>query len=310
MLNNIIEFFKNLFASLFGGSQKEDWKKEDKPLEDQLSELDKLPDILPGEPQDAADLDDDQQVEVTDEKEVLETRADESVPDVPEEPTTETGEPEAEPPVAEETEQQHVQRYLWCLDNGHGSLQAGKRSPVFDDGVTQFFEYEFNRDIVKRIIAALEKKGVAYYNVVPEVAVDDFLKERVYRANTKKSPLPKLFVSIHANAAPTSGSSPWASDDIHGIETWHFHRSSDGQQLASIFQKHLIEQTGWNNRHIKSRPNRQFYVLQKTSMTAVLTENGFYNNKAQALELMKDDVRQTIADAHVAAILEVEEKGL
>ena len=45
-------------------------------------------------------------------------------------------------------------------------------------------------------------------------------------------------------------------------------------------------------------------------MTAVLTENGFYNNKAQAAELVKDEVRQKIADAHIEAILEVERNGL
>ena len=42
-------------------------------------------------------------------------------------------------------------------------------------------------------------------------------------------------------------------------------------------------------------------------MPSILTENGFYNNKKQALDLMKDEVRQLIADAHVEAIMEIEE---
>ena len=37
---------------------------------------------------------------------------------------------------------------------------------------------------------------------------------------------------------------------------------------------------------------------------------GFFTNKTQALELMKDSIRQKIADAHVAAIMEIEENGL
>ena len=45
-------------------------------------------------------------------------------------------------------------------------------------------------------------------------------------------------------------------------------------------------------------------------MPAVLTENGFYNNKAEALQLMREEVRQKIADAHVAAIVEIEENGI
>lgn len=201
-------------------------------------------------------------------------------------------------------------RYLWCLDNGHGSKTAGKRSPIFDDGETQFFEYEFNRDIVKRIIAKLEAEGVKYFNVVPEVHTDNFLQGRVDRANNKQSDLPKLFVSIHANAGPAKSSQHWAADSIKGIETWFYHGSKKGQRLASVFQRHIVEATGFANRHLKSRPDSQFYVLRKTMMTAVLTENGFYNNKKEALELMKDSVRQQIADAHVAAILEVEENGI
>lgn len=220
--------------------------------------------------------------------------------------------PEADeiPPTTEEEENKHEPRYLWCLDNGHGKLTAGKRSPVFDDGRTQFFEYEFNRDIVGRIIKKLEKLGIEYYNIVPEVNVGNTLQERVTRANTKQSELPKIYVSVHSNAAPAASSRHWASPSISGIETWYFHGSAKGRRLASVFHKHLIAKTGWKNRHLKSRPQKQFYVLRKTSMPAVLTENGFYNNKAQAKDLMKDSIRQAIADAHVAAILELEENGI
>ena len=45
-------------------------------------------------------------------------------------------------------------------------------------------------------------------------------------------------------------------------------------------------------------------------MPAILTENGFFNNETQVYELMKPAIRQKIADAHVAAILEIEEHGL
>jgi len=199
-------------------------------------------------------------------------------------------------------------RYMWCLDNGHGKKTPGKRSPLFDDGRTRFFEYEFNRDIVQRIREALDKHKIEYYITVPEVDIDDFLKGRVDRANDLKSDLPKIFVSVHANAAPAASSESWAL--ASGIETWFFHGSKRSQLLASVFQKHLMEKTGFKNRNIKSQPTGQFYVLRNTNMPSVLTENGFYNNKAEAAELMKPEVRQKIADAHVAAILEIEKSGL
>lgn len=194
-------------------------------------------------------------------------------------------------------------KYLWCLDNGHGQLTPGKRSPKLKSG-DQFFEYEFNRDIVKRIIVSLEALGIAYYNVVPEVRVDNFLQGRVLRANNHPSSMKRIFVSIHSNAGP----SRWTP--ASGVETWFFYRSKTGAKIAAIFQKHLIENTSWINRGIKSRPREQFFVLKNTNMPAILTENGFFNNETQVYELMKPAVRQKIADAHVAAILEIEEKGL
>ncbi len=217
---------------------------------------------------------------------------------------------ETEAEVEVETPQQtaHQQRYLWCLDNGHGKLTAGKRSPKLENG-DQLFEYEFNRDIVKRISTQLDEKGVAHFNVVPEVDIDNFLEGRVKRANTKKSDIPKLFVSIHSNAAPALPGK-WSSPSINGIETWYYHRSKKGKAMASIFQKHIVQATGWNSRNIKSQAEKQFFVLRKTNMIAVLTENGFYNNKAQCKELLKNSVRQKIADAHVEAILEIEAHGL
>lgn len=326
MLSNFFKAIGSFFKALFGGGSKKTTPNPTTTMEP----------ANPNVPQDGSEIQPDTIVVVANETEpviidpnVPDKEFDDDVADIPvvEEPVADnksipTDEvEEEEPPVVDEPVVEepivdepaipsHKQRFLWCLDNGHGKLTAGKRSPVFDDGETQFFEYEFNRDIVARIIKQLKEKGVAFFNVVPEVEVGNILEERVNRANSEKSKLPKLFVSIHANAAPAKSSKDWAPASIKGIETWYFHNSKKGQKVASIFQKHLIDETGFNNRHLKSRPDRQFYVLRKTRMTAVLTENGFYNNKAEAAALMTDEVRQQIADAHVKAILEIEENGI
>jgi len=198
-------------------------------------------------------------------------------------------------------------RFLWCLDNGHGKQTAGKRSPKLADG-NRFMEYEFNRDIVNRIITQLDEHGVEYFNVVPEVDIDNFLKGRVARANEKKSELPKIFLSVHSNAGPAPSLNHWSS--ASGIETWYYHNSRKGRKLAAAFQKELMARLNWKNRNIRSQPRKQFYVLRTTNMPAVLTENGFYNNQKEVALLNKDDVRQKIADAHVAAILHFEKNGL
>jgi N-acetylmuramoyl-L-alanine amidase len=329
MFGKLINALKNFLSGLFGTKSAGNSSKNDRPTSagspPPRPPRPTAPPPEPDVPQDASELKPDTVVIVAHEMEEVvihpgeqdvdhddDLFLDEIVPVTEEMPEPEP-EPEPAPsPAPEPARPSHRQRYLWCLDNGHGSLTAGKRSPVFDNGngETQFFEYEFNRDIVARIIKALKAQGVAYYNVVPEVEIDNFLQGRVDRANTKRSDLPKIFVSVHANAGPAASSRDWVADSIQGIETWFFHGSKRGQKLAAIFQRHLVEETGLKNRHLKSRPDRQFYVLRKTAMPAVLTENGFYNNREEVKLLMSDSMRQKIADAHVAAIMEIEKNGI
>ncbi|NUQ24958.1 MAG: N-acetylmuramoyl-L-alanine amidase [Saprospiraceae bacterium] len=315
MLAKIIQAIKSFFNALFG-SKPQNEPTTAKPPKTKPEPIDLAPqdgseitpdtivvvanemDFPKAQPGDnAPDKDFDDDIFVEEQKE--------EIPAPPPPAPTETPKPEIPTP----TPTTH-QRYLWCLDNGHGKKTKGKRSPLFDDGTTQFLEYEFNRDIVSRITKALDNKDIAYFIVVPEEDIDDFLEGRVNRANSKKSTLPKLFVSVHSNAAPAASANSWAPDNVSGIETWFYHGSKRGQKMAGIFQKYLLEKTGLKNRHIKSKPDGQFYVLRKTAMTSVLTENGFYNNKKEAAALMDDKMRQKIADAHVAAIMEIEDNGL
>ena len=316
MFQKIIDFFKRLFGGGKTVSPTPPTEVINKPPKEETKESKDLEDLGtpdPFEAQDGSEITPDTIIHVVNEKEpvIIDPTETEEKTKVEPEITI----PTETDPVVEETptevgnsQPKHTPRYLWCLDNGHGKKTAGKRSPKLPNG-DQLLEYEFNRDIVKRIIEELDKKGVRYFNVVPEVDIDNFLDGRVKRANSKKSDLPKLLVSVHSNAAPAP-TGKWSSPSISGIETWFFHNSSRGRKVAAVFQKHLVEKTDWKNRHIKSRASKQFFVLRKTNMTAVLTENGFYNNKEECKLLLKDSIRQKIADAHVEAIMEIEEKGI
>jgi N-acetylmuramoyl-L-alanine amidase len=196
-------------------------------------------------------------------------------------------------------------RFAWIIDNGHGAKQPGKRSPEFEwnGEQVQFFEWEFNYDVVNRICDKLDKHGVRYYRLVPDAPeVGSFLYQRVARANEYLSDLPKIFVSVHANAADCED---WCEDNPpEGIETWHYDGSEWGKRIAEVFQSKLTDKLNWRDRGLKS--SQTFVVLKKTEMPAILTETGFFNNPYQVRELMKDSVREKVADAHVEAILEVE----
>lgn len=310
MLKGFFEAIQNFFLSLFGSKRTE--VKEQKP-EPPVIEPTVIEPAQEENPQDGAEtLDDAPEVEQVSEQEEVDIDPEEEYLEfeIEAEDDLIVDESEMDNTDTEPADVTPGQRYLWCLDNGHGILTAGKRSPFFADGKTQFREYEFNRDIVAKIMESLDKVGIEYYNVVPEVEIGDFLEGRVRRANTKVSSIPKIYLSIHSNAGPAASPNDWTPNQVKGIETWFFHGSKKGQKVASIFQKHLIEETGWTSRGLKSRKNSQFYVLRKTRMVAILTENGFYNNRVQVQELMKDEVRQAIANAHVQAILEIERDDL
>ena len=84
------------------------------------------------------------------------------------------------------------------IDNGHGLMTAGKRSP---DG--QFREAFYNREIAKKVVADLVDRGYDAELLVPEDD-DVSLSDRVRRVNSVCLLLGKsnvILVSIHVNAA-------------------------------------------------------------------------------------------------------------
>jgi len=307
-MKDFLQLLADLLGALFGDGGNRRRKPRRTP---ELPPPPPPPVTDPEEPQDSSDLEDEDTVVVSHEMEEVgdeetpefdDNPAPPPVEDVPNTPTTNP--PSPSPPSPE-----HKARYMWCLDPGHGALTAGKRSPKLAEG-ERLMEYAFNRDILSRITKQLDDFGIRYFITVPETNVGNFLEERVNRANSLSTSLPKLFVSIHANAGPARTINDWTSDEVRGIETWHYHRSRNGRKIAGIFQRHLIEQTGFRNRHLRSKVTGQFYVLRATKMPAILTESGFYNNRFEVLELMKDSVRDQIANAHVLAIRQIENEGL
>ena len=191
-------------------------------------------------------------------------------------------------------------KFLWILDNGHGNSTPGKRSPVLNDG-RQLREYEFNRDIVRRLIEKLAGLKLNYHNLVPEFDGDISLSTRVSRANDFRTSLMKIYVSIHSNAQADD----WGT--ASGIETFCYSTPSKSERIANCFQSSLITTLGWKDRGVKTEP---FYVLKHTRMPAILTENGFYSNLEECKKLLDNGWRERIADAHFLAIQEIEKKGL
>lgn len=183
------------------------------------------------------------------------------------------------------------------LDNGHGINTKGKRSPVFEDG-RQLLEYEFNRNIVKKVMNKIATMAnVRSINMCYEEE-DISLKERCKRANQIFPGVEKIFVSIHGNAYGDM----IKFNKPSGIESYYYYPSKKGYELATIFQKHLVNETSWKNRGVKGAG---FYVLKHTNMPAVLLECGFYTNKEECEKMLSDEWQDKIANAIVEAIKEI-----
>ena len=191
-------------------------------------------------------------------------------------------------------------KILWLLDNGHGIDTPGKRSPILTDG-RQFMEYEFNRDVVSRIIDQLNQADFNSICLVPEEH-DISLNTRVKRANLYYRSKPCVLVSVHSNAF---------GDGLRftiprGIASYCYEGSMAGYKIAEVFQENLVQVTGWRDRGIR-RGN--YHILRNTKMPAILTENGFYTNREQVEYLLDPNWREHIASAHVEAITEIETMG-
>lgn len=189
------------------------------------------------------------------------------------------------------------------LDNGHGVETPGKRSP---DG--KFREYKYARLIVSMIADELEKLGIPYNILVPE-AKDVSLSERVKRANAIHAEQHKngkvvILLSIHCNAASNSG---WSS--ARGWSAWTSRGTTESDTVASCLYQAAHEVL--DPKSIKIRRDMSdgdedwesnFYIIYKSSMPAVLTENFFQDNKEDVKYLESEEGKKDIVDIHIKGI--------
>ena len=184
------------------------------------------------------------------------------------------------------------------IDNGHGKETPGKRSPVWPDG-SQLYEYEFNRDIARRVYAVLTARGVDCELIVSEIC-DISLAERVRRVNKIArvvGPSNCLLVSIHANAGGGTG---W--------EAWTSIGQTEAENYATIFYEEdarAFPEKRMRKDMTDGDPDKEenFYILKHTSCPTVLTENFFMDTKDDCKLIFSGSGRQRVADMHVAAIV-------
>lgn len=173
------------------------------------------------------------------------------------------------------------------IDAGHGPNTPGKRSP------DNYKEFTFTSSVADHAKALLE----SYENITVYFAhskkADIPLKERTDKANRFKV---DCYVAIHANAYGTT----W--NNAKGIETYVYPtKPKEAVELANRVQRNLIIATGLEDRGVKTA---DFHVLRETNMTAILSECGFYTNKAELKLIKSESYQKTCAEAIVKGIVD------
>ena len=182
---------------------------------------------------------------------------------------------------SEKTAKKNAVKNKIVIDAGHGGSDYG----AIREGIN---EKDITLDITQRVDAILRSKG---YRTALTRNDDTYLslEERVEYSENQG---PEIFVSIHVNSA--------VSTEPSGIETHWYHES--GKELAEIIHKHMVKQ-------IPSSKDRglfksKFYVINHSTVPAVLCEIGFLSNDSERNELITDSRKQKTAKAIAEGIIE------
>lgn len=159
------------------------------------------------------------------------------------------------------------------IDAGHGGTDVGATC----DGI---YEKDITLDVSKRVEKLLKQKG---YQVVMTRPDDTYvsLQERVKISEDNS---PDIFVSIHVNSS--------VRPEITGVETHYYHQESTA--LAQTVHSSLASAIQSPNRGLfKSK----FYVINHTTVPAILVEIGFISNSGEREQLVGEKRKQATAKA-------------
>ena len=198
-----------------------------------------------------------------------------------------------------------MSKYTWLIDAGHGGFVDGKYVTApkkmfkFDDGFT-VYEGVFNRFVANLLMEKLQKAGIDYIPITTD-STDVPLKERVSKANDLHSSLKNcVLVSVHGNAGGGTG-----------FEVFTSVGETKSDELAEVFSKkymELIPEFRFRKDIVDGDFDKEanFYILKQTNCNALLTENGFFDNRKDAEFMMSNEGQEKLADVHFQAIVDIE----
>lgn len=198
--------------------------------------------------------------------------------------------------TGESSERLNEKEFIVVLDAGHGGKDPGKL------GVNGSVESDINLQIVKKLKMYLEKKGVRVVLTREDeeglYAEEDTNKKRSdmdKRCEIVNETSPNMLISIHQNS--------YSSEGVKGAQVFYFKNSVDGENLAGIIQKHLVNEVDEDNGR-QHKENNNYYILKNVSCPAVIVECGFLSNYSEAELLVSDEYQNKLAVAIGNGMLE------
>lgn len=206
-----------------------------------------------------------------------------------------------------------MKKLLVIIDPGHGGVKngvyqtPGKRAT--HNGVGTIYEGEFNRKVAAFLGQLLDANAdIDYkYTVKPDEVADISLGARCRSANSiyereRKNYAGIVFLSIHGNAAASSPSSArgWEVFTTPGQNKADVLAEFIHNEIKAALPGHAIRADKSDGDHDKEA---RFYVLEKTLMPAVLTENFFMTNPDDCRLMLSTEGQQLIASAHYKGLV-------
>ncbi len=178
-------------------------------------------------------------------------------------------------------------KYCVLIDAGHGGDDPGKV------GINGTLEKDVNLNIALALKDYLEAADV---NVVmtrtdenglydPD-ASNKKVQDMKRRIEVMEEVKPDLTVSIHQNSYP--------EEYVHGAQVFYYTGSKEGENLADLIQKQMVEKTDPDNKR-QIKPNNSYYLLKKTKVPIVIVECGFLSNTEEANKLSTPEYQARIA---------------
>lgn len=198
---------------------------------------------------------------------------------------------DAEGTAAAENEQLCV-----VIDAGHGGDDPGKI------GINQALEKDVNLSIARKVQQYLEAQDIRVVmtredenGLYDSDASNKKVQDMKRRVALIEEVHPAITVSIHQNSYP--------EEYVHGAQVFYYDGSREGQKLADLLQKQLVEKLAPEN-HRQIKANDSYYLLKKTDIPIVIVECGFLSNQTEAELLSQEEYQDRVAWAIHMGILQ------